>query len=106
MTTVSDVQQGTLTTSATTEIYAATGDSETLDLTIINYSGSARTVNVYLNGEADVNRIVPEDLSLEADGGTLVISPIRLGAGDKIHAKASAGTAVSWTAEIVRYTSP
>lgn len=104
MTTVSDVQQGTLTTSATTEFYTATGDSETIDLTIINYSASARTVDVYLNGEADVNRIAPEALPLEADGGTLVITDIRLGAGDKIHAKASANTAVSWTATIMRYT--
>lgn len=104
MTTVGDVQQGTLTTSAATEIYTATGDSETVILTVINYDGSDRTVDVYLNGTADVNRIAPEALSLEANGGTLVIDPIRLGAGDKIHAKASANTAVVWTAEILRYT--
>lgn len=104
MTTISVVEQGTLTTSATTELYEGVGDSETIDLTIINYSGSDRTVDVYLNGEADENRIAPEALTLEADGGTLVITDIRLGAGDTIHAKASANTAVSWTATIMRYT--
>jgi len=44
-------------------------------ITLVNTDSSARTVNLYLQRDgSNSRRIIPEDLSLEADGGSVVVS--------------------------------
>lgn len=95
MAVLGDVSQGTLTTSVVAII--TSGGTEYHEVTFTNYSGSNRTVDLYINGSADVNRI-GKAITLEANGGFMVVS-IRLGNTDAIHAAASAATSVVWTDE-------
>lgn len=94
MAVASDVVQGTLTTSAAT-LRTATA-TEYHQITMTNYSGSAVTVDLYVNGSADVNR---QGKAIPLEAGGFLVWTLRVGNTDTIQAKASANTSVAWTDE-------
>lgn len=98
MAVTSDVAQGTLTTSAATLVTGAAA-ATFVDITFTNYSGADVTLDLYMNGSADGNRL-GKAITVDANGGYVEWTGIRLGSGDTIQAKASAGTSIAWTAEV------
>ena len=93
----SDITQGTLTGSGTQDTIA-TADvgsaQETWSVLFRNYSGSSRTLTLYVNGTASQNIIAV--VTLDASGGFTALD-ISVGASDFLKAEASAGSAVAWT---------
>jgi hypothetical protein len=96
MTIVNDLPaQGTLTGGGTIDtVITATGD-EFHTVFFTNYSGSDRTIEFFLNGTADVNR-VGKGGTLQANGGYCRCK-VALGNGDTFRARASAASSIVWT---------
>lgn len=94
----SDIAQGTLTGSGTQDTVRTAAGTEYHVVTFLNYSGSTCTIDVWLNGVANQNRITPPALSL-ATKESLVIY-VKLGSGDTIRAEASASASIAWTDEM------
>lgn len=68
-------------------IYTTPGSTTAIikSIILVNTDSSARTVNLYVQRDgSNSRRIIPEDLSLEANGGTLVLS-------DRLYVYDSAG---------------
>ncbi len=96
--------QAVLTTSSAA-VYTSTGNSATTVIFFCNTSSSAVTVDVYAvpnAGAAGVATQLISEISINAkDTYILNLEKIVLANGDMIHAKASAGTAVTATVSYV-----
>lgn len=66
-------------------------------ITLVNTSGSAVTVNLYLNLSGTSRRIIPMDLSLGAGELLETDADYTLEAGDLIEGDASSATTVDYT---------
>lgn len=81
-------------------LYTTPASTETIitTITLVNTDSSARTVNLYAQRDGtNSRRIIPEALSLAADGGTLVFdNKITLEAADLIEGDASAASVVDY----------
>lgn len=91
-----DVTQGTLTGSGTQDTIATAGSvaQETWSVLFRNYSGSSRTLTLYINGTTNENTIA--SITLDASGGFSILT-ISVGPSDFLKAEASAATAIAWT---------
>jgi len=91
-----DITKGTLTGGGTQDIVAtASGGSaqETYCVIFRNYSGTDRTVTLYLNGTTSTD--VFDSETVDASGGRLVLT-ISVGPSDVVRAEASAGSSIAW----------
>jgi hypothetical protein len=98
------LSQSTLTTSASA-VYTSTGNTAVTTMYLCNFSGSDRTVSVYLvpnTDTADNGTIIYKDVPIAA-GDTYVIDTERLvlANGDTVQALASATTSVTMTVSYV-----
>lgn len=96
--------QAQLTTS-TAAVYTSTGNSATTVIFFCNTSASAVTVDCYAvpnaGSAADTTQLIKAVNINAADTYILNLEKIVLANGDSIHAKASAGTAVTATVSYV-----
>lgn len=91
-----DITKGTLTGSGTQDIVATAGGGsaqETYSIVFRNYSGSNRTVTLYINGTTSTD--VFDSETVDASGGRLVLT-ISVGPSDIVRAEASAGSSIAW----------
>lgn len=98
------LSQLTLTTSASA-IYTSGGNSAVTTMYLCNYSGTDRTVTIYLvppAGTAGNSNIIYKDVTIVA-GDTYIIDTERLvlANGESVQALASANTSVTMTVSFV-----
>lgn len=99
MTVSSDIPlQGTLTGAATQDTIRTGTGTEYHVFTFTNYSGSTVTLDLWVNGVADQNRVAPPGLSLLTN--EVLVLRQKLGSGDTMRAEASAATSIAWTDEM------
>ncbi len=103
MTVVYDiVDQDTLTGGGTVDTLRTGAGSEFHAITFTNYSGSDATLELFVNGTADVNRI-GEGFTLQANGGVCIWKQ-SIGSTDTLRARAGAATAIVWIDEMTTQT--
>ena len=99
MTVSSDIPaQGTLTGAGTQDTIRTGASTEYVIATFTNYSGSTVTLDLWVNGVADQNRVAPPDMQMLTKE-TIVLRQ-KLGNGDTLRAEASAATAIVYTIEL------
>jgi len=89
--------QGTLTGGQDT-LYTVPASTEAIvkEITLVNYSGVARTVKMWHDGVADANYILPA-ATIEAGGWANFDGIITMEAADTLLAQASAAASVTYT---------
>ena len=95
--TVKSLADGQLGTSKAT-LYACPGGAKAIVcVTYVNTDSSNRAVNMYMKRSGSSSRrVIPEALTLEANGGTCIRWLRGLSAGDVIEGDASATSAVDY----------
>lgn len=89
--------QGTLTGGQDT-LYTVPAGTETIvkEMTLVNFSGAARTVKMWHDGVANSNYILPAAL-ITAGGWANFDGVITMEAGDTLRAEASAAASITYT---------
>jgi len=91
--------QGVLTGSGTQDaMYTVPADTEAIVklIVIVNTSISNRTVEIWHDGHADTNAILPS-ITIEAGGWLELDGPFTLEAADTLEAEGSAATSLTYT---------
>lgn len=88
------VTQGTLSGGGTVDTLVTGGGAEFHSITFTNYSASDRTLELFINGTADVNRI-GKAISLQAGGGFCIWKEA-IENGTTLRARSSAATSIVW----------
>ena len=98
MTVTSDlIVFGSLTGGGTQDtIHTAVG-TEYVTISFYNYSGSTRTLSIWVNTVADANLLLSAASLLTKES---IVLELKLGAGDLVKAEASAGSAINAIVEL------
>ena len=91
----SDITQGTLTGSPTVDTIAtaaAGSKQETWSILFRNYHASSRTLEIWVNGSTDAQKVYSAALAT----GETVIMTISVGPSDYVNARASAASSIAW----------
>jgi len=91
--------QGTLTGLGTQDtLYTVPAGTETIvkEITLVNFSGSTRTVKMWHDGVANSNYILPA-ASITAGGWANFDGVITMDPGDTLRAEASAAASITYT---------
>ena len=91
--------QGVLTGTGTQDVmYTVPASTEAIVklIVIVNTSTSNRTVEIWHDGHADTNAILPS-LTIEAGGWLEIDGPITMEAADTLEAEGSAATSLTYT---------
>lgn len=100
--TVDIPSQSTLTGGGTVDTLVTGGGVEFHSITFTNYSASDRTLELFINGTADVNRI-GKAISLQAGGGFCVWKEA-IENGTTLRARASASSSIVWKDTVLTQT--
>lgn len=106
MITIKKLAEGQL-AAATAAIYTVPASTQAIirRIVLVNTDTSARTVNLFTDASGTDRRECPKDLSLEANGGMVILDKIiTLEAGDKIEGDASVADKVDYQIDGVEQT--